>query len=762
MTQKLPRIFVQIASYRDSECQWTVRDLFEKAAHPERITVGICWQYMPGEDDDIHPGNIRPDQVRIMEALATESLGLCWARNETQKLWQGEEYTFVTDSHMRFIEGWDDAMIEQLLACPSKKPFLSCNPASYVPPHNLELNAQPTVRLAGFFNNKGEMKCRWGKMTVAPDAPVNGAFVAGGYMFSSTDVMKEVPYDPYLYFNQEEVTYAARIWTHGWDIFQPSKVIAYHYYVTDDNRAEKKMHWRDNDTWVKLQQVARARYQHLFGQAPSTDPDVLKELDLYGMGTERSLEDYQHYCGLDYKNMKVTERALRGGFIEGLEKWKPRKMYVKELDANPKDAAAMAQLVSEEAFPAITWQQVKEMKEKLVEKKGENATPGQGGPSAAKSAVTIARGDFLPFISLNGHDGKLRHINNFSGKPLLMFILPPKQELWNQLYSNFKPLRDDAAEQGVSVVFIVAPGLGDMKTLRTQAGIQEPLWVDEDGGVIAAFGLALESGNHMVPTAIMTTPNLKVRQVIREDNAQFNLDEMIELASLLAVEAGALTPQAPVLIVPEVLSPELCAQLIEEWRAGDKKEGIVGNNVNNGAYRPDMKVRTEVMLSGSLLELVDATIIRTLLPEIEKVYDLRIAYRERYKLGCYEAEKGGFFSVHRDRSSVNLGYRRVSMVINLNDQYEGGELNFPEYGTYTYRLKPGSAIVFPAMLMHQVGKVTKGQRFMMVSFFHTANEEPSRLEQRKKEGLAPNVKDYSFMVPHEPYGGIAYRDGNSE
>lgn len=34
-------IFVQIASYRDSELQWTLKDLFEKAKRPENIFVGI-------------------------------------------------------------------------------------------------------------------------------------------------------------------------------------------------------------------------------------------------------------------------------------------------------------------------------------------------------------------------------------------------------------------------------------------------------------------------------------------------------------------------------------------------------------------------------------------------------------------------------------------------------------------------------------------------------------------------------------------------
>src|SRR5260221_13345699 len=48
----LPRIFVSIASYRDTECQWTVKDLFEKARHPERVFAGICWQFIAAEDAD--------------------------------------------------------------------------------------------------------------------------------------------------------------------------------------------------------------------------------------------------------------------------------------------------------------------------------------------------------------------------------------------------------------------------------------------------------------------------------------------------------------------------------------------------------------------------------------------------------------------------------------------------------------------------------------------------------------------------------------
>ena len=41
------RIFVAIPSYRDRECQWTLKDMFEQASHPQRVFAGVCWQTIP-------------------------------------------------------------------------------------------------------------------------------------------------------------------------------------------------------------------------------------------------------------------------------------------------------------------------------------------------------------------------------------------------------------------------------------------------------------------------------------------------------------------------------------------------------------------------------------------------------------------------------------------------------------------------------------------------------------------------------------------
>jgi len=50
------------------------------------------------------------------------------------------------------------------------------------------------------------------------------------------------------------------------------------------------------------------------------------------------------------------------------------------------------------------------------------------------------------------------------------------------------------------------------------------------------------------------------------------------------------------------------------------------------------------------------------------------------------------------------------------DDYDGGEIQFPEYGAALYRPEAGSALVFPCALMHQVAKMKTGARYALISF----------------------------------------------
>ncbi len=61
---------------------------------------------------------------------------------------------------------------------------------------------------------------------------------------------------------------------------------------------------------------------------------------------------------------------------------------------------------------------------------------------------------------------------------------------------------------------------------------------------------------------------------------------------------------------------------------------------------------------------------------------------ERYLVGCYDAAEGGHFSPHRDNTTPGTAHRRFAISINLNDDFEGGEVSFPEYGPRGFAFLP--------------------------------------------------------------------------
>ena len=66
-----------------------------------------------------------------------------------------------------------------------------------------------------------------------PDLPILGAFIAGGFLFGPSSIVGEVPYDPELYFYGEEIAMSARLWTSGFNIYAPNRLLLFHLYKTE-------------------------------------------------------------------------------------------------------------------------------------------------------------------------------------------------------------------------------------------------------------------------------------------------------------------------------------------------------------------------------------------------------------------------------------------------------------------------------------------------------------------------------------------------
>ena len=145
------KIFVQIASYRDPQLIPTIKSMLENAKKPKNVVIGICRQYHP-EDGFDNLDEFKGDKrFRVVDVLYTESKGVCWARNQVQQLYKGEEYTLQIDSHMRFEKDWDDTlikMIKQLQKKGFEKPLLTGYVSSFDPDNDPAMRVREPWRMS--------------------------------------------------------------------------------------------------------------------------------------------------------------------------------------------------------------------------------------------------------------------------------------------------------------------------------------------------------------------------------------------------------------------------------------------------------------------------------------------------------------------------------------------------------------------------------------------------------------------------------------
>jgi predicted 2-oxoglutarate/Fe(II)-dependent dioxygenase YbiX len=118
---------------------------------------------------------------------------------------------------------------------------------------------------------------------------------------------------------------------------------------------------------------------------------------------------------------------------------------------------------------------------------------------------------------------------------------------------------------------------------------------------------------------------------------------------------------------------------------------------------------------------------RRLFPEIQKVFQAEMTHADRLLVARYP-EQEGIFKRHRDNSSPTVRFRKFAMSLNLNvGDYEGGDLIFPEYSPHLYSPPTGGAAVFSASLLHEVTRITRGNRYVLLTFFHDAAGEAMRI-----------------------------------
>ncbi len=305
-------IFVSIAAYRDLQLVPTVLDCLAKARHPERLRFGICWQH--GAEETSLPFHDDP-RFRILDFDYRDSRGACWARSEILKHWQREDWLLQVDSHCRFAPHWDETMIHTARATGSAKPILSTYASPFVPAQPGErepLNESPMLIAIGGFSEDGFPLLKplpiseWNR----GPKPVRARFLAAGFLFAPGNFVEEIGYDPGLYFFGEEIALTVRAFTHGYDLYHPSHSLVWHDYVRKDatrhwdDHGESRQPARPQPDWGQLDRRSRAKISRLLAGQP---------VESYGLGSVRTLREYEDYAGISFRLRKAQTYTVRGG-----------------------------------------------------------------------------------------------------------------------------------------------------------------------------------------------------------------------------------------------------------------------------------------------------------------------------------------------------------------------------------------------------------------------------------------------------------------
>jgi peroxiredoxin len=144
--------------------------------------------------------------------------------------------------------------------------------------------------------------------------------------------------------------------------------------------------------------------------------------------------------------------------------------------------------------------------------------------------------DRLPDIELPGTDGKVHHLEEWKGKPLVVNFWATWCDPCRREIPLLKALRLEHAQYGLEIVGIAIDYADDVRKYASTHGIRYPLLLGDEGGLTAAAAFGMET---VLPFTVFAdregrVVTLKVGELHRDEA------ELI-LARLRDVETGRLS-----------------------------------------------------------------------------------------------------------------------------------------------------------------------------------------------------------------------------
>jgi hypothetical protein len=167
-----------------------------------------------------------------------------------------------------------------------------------------------------------------------------------------------------------------------------------------------------------------------------------------------------------------------------------------------------------------------------------------------------------------------------------------------------------------------------------------------------------------------------------------------------------------------LFEPDFCDQLVALYEHGQARDsGFMRNNVEIFDY--SFKRHRDYFIDDEAIkDTIVKRISQCVIPEIRRLFFMKITRMECYLIRCYAAEEEAHFRPHRDNGQAITAHRRLALSVALNDDLDGEELLFPEYNQRPRRIAKGWCIVFPCAILHSVTRVTNGRRYVFLPFLY--------------------------------------------
>jgi hypothetical protein len=330
-------IYASVASYRDYECRLTVDDLYSRAKHPERIRVAVIDQIVDGDDRcnvPVEPCDKNPDQalckyahlIDYYEMDAQLAVGPVFARHMAHRHYRGEYFGMQVDSHVRFIQDWDEDLIVQWKSAKNEMAvlttYLSDLTDSIDPATHRSKHLTRPIMCASDYEGQGNYKhLRHGQqpegIAYVRGQPTLQPFWAAGFSFARGHFLIQVPYDQYLpmVFQGEEISLGLRGFTYGYDFYTPERGVCFHMYASRDKTDKRKtvpLFWENQATYKGVAMAAMKRLNMIIGMAKHEDSEWQHEdKDKYGLGEIRRPEKFFRTFGIHTDTQTVEKHLCR-------------------------------------------------------------------------------------------------------------------------------------------------------------------------------------------------------------------------------------------------------------------------------------------------------------------------------------------------------------------------------------------------------------------------------------------------------------------